>query len=283
LSSKESNVESNRRASFYEEASSGFPSFENQLKGSYEEDLLGTASWEVNGPNRRNSFEDKQGTPIKVRKSPNSRKPAPTKPQSLRRHKGRSSAEKLAPPRLIKTPFEQVREEASASTYQEQFRPASVLAARGKLRARPKIQSIQEVESSKPKLSLQSVTPATTATTRLDIDDKRRPAVWDSQYEQVFPSPTFRPRVASTRGTSRARSSPRGKSRHSSRERSSKEVSSKETQTRSSLINKLKSLMHVPKAHPVSISDELSGGSRYFGAASIFGAASESQESTGLF
>ena len=41
--------------------------------------------------------------------------------------------------------------------------------------------------------------------------------------------------------------------------------------------------MHVPKAHPVSISDELSGGSRYFGAASIFGAASESQESTGLF
>ena len=90
-------------------------------------------------------------------------------------------------------------------------------------------------------------------------------------------------RVASTRGTSRARSSPRGKSRHSSRERSSKEVSSKETQTRSSLINKLKSLMHVPKAHPVSISDELSGGSRYFGAASIFGAASESQESTGLF
>ena len=55
--------------------------------GSYEEDLLGTASWEVNGPNRRNSFEDKQGTPIKVRKSPNSRKPAPTKPQSLRRVK----------------------------------------------------------------------------------------------------------------------------------------------------------------------------------------------------
>ena len=53
--------------------------------GSYEEDLLGTASWEINGPNRRNSFEDKQGTPIKVRKSPNSRKPAPTKPQSLRR------------------------------------------------------------------------------------------------------------------------------------------------------------------------------------------------------
>ena len=41
--------------------------------------------------------------------------------------------------------------------------------------------------------------------------------------------------------------------------------------------------MHVPKAHPVSISDELSGGSRYFGAAGIFGAASESQESTGLF
>ena len=55
--------------------------------GSYEEDLLGTASWEINGPNRRNSFEDKQGTPIKVRKSPNSRKPAPTKPQSLRRVK----------------------------------------------------------------------------------------------------------------------------------------------------------------------------------------------------
>ena len=41
--------------------------------------------------------------------------------------------------------------------------------------------------------------------------------------------------------------------------------------------------MQVPKAHPVSISDELSGGSRFFGAAGIFGAASESQESTGLF
>ena len=67
-----------------------------------------------------------------------------------------------------------------------------MLAARGKLRARPKIQSIQDVEPSKPKLS-QSVTPSTTATTRLDIDNKLRPAVWDSQY-QVYPSPTFRPR-----------------------------------------------------------------------------------------
>ena len=107
--------------------------------------------------------------------------------------KERASAEKKTPQRLIKSPFEQLNsEEASASSYQEQFRPASVLAARGKLRARPKLQSIQEIEPSKPKVS-QSATPTTTTATKLDIDNKVRPAVWDSQY-QVFPSPTFRPR-----------------------------------------------------------------------------------------
>ena len=82
-------------------------------------------------------------------------------------------------------------------------------------------------------------------------------------------------RVASTRGTVRARSTLRGKSRQIS-----VKDSSKETKARSTLLSKLKTLMHVPKAHAVSISDELSGGSRYFG---VFGAASESQESTGLF
>ena len=86
-------------------------------------------------------------------------------------------------------------------------------------------------------------------------------------------------RVASTRGTVRARNTLRGKSRQISAK-----DSSKNTKSRSTLLSKLQTLMHVPKAaHPVSISDELSGGSRYFGAASIFGAASESQESTGLF
>ena len=107
--------------------------------------------------------------------------------------KERSSVEENTPQRLIKTPFEQVSsEEASASSYQEKFKPASVLAARGKLRARPKLQSIQEVETSKPKVS-KSANPTTTSATKLDIDNKVRPAVWDSQY-QSFSSPTFRPR-----------------------------------------------------------------------------------------
>ena len=83
-------------------------------------------------------------------------------------------------------------EEASASSYQDQFKPASVLAARGKLRARPKLQSIQEVETSKPKVS-RSSNPSTTTATKLDIDNKVRPAVWDSQYQNLE-SPTFRPR-----------------------------------------------------------------------------------------
>ena len=87
-------------------------------------------------------------------------------------------------------------------------------------------------------------------------------------------------RVSSTRGTVRSRSTARGKARQIVKSDSSKEAP---TKSRSSLLSKLKNLMQVPKAHPVSISDELSGGSRYFGAASIFGAASESQESTGLF
>ena len=87
-------------------------------------------------------------------------------------------------------------------------------------------------------------------------------------------------RVGSTRGTIRTRSTARGKARQIAKKDSSKETT---TNSRSSLLSKLKNLMHVPKAHPVSISDELSGGSRYFGAAGIFGAASESQESTGLF
>ena len=88
-------------------------------------------------------------------------------------------------------------------------------------------------------------------------------------------------RVSSTRGTVRSRSTARGKARQIVKKNdSSKEATSK---SRSSLLSKLKNLMQVPKAHPVSISDELSGGSRYFGAAGIFGAASESQESTGLF
>ena len=87
-------------------------------------------------------------------------------------------------------------------------------------------------------------------------------------------------RVSSTRGTVRSRSTARGKARQIVKSDSSKEAP---TKSRTSLLSKLKNLMQVPKAHPVSISDELSGGSRYFGAAGIFGAASESQESTGLF
>ena len=54
--------------------------------GSYEEDLLPAASQEIIGSNRRNSFEEKQGTPIKIRKiNPTSRKPASKKPQQIRR------------------------------------------------------------------------------------------------------------------------------------------------------------------------------------------------------
>jgi hypothetical protein len=47
-----------------------------------------SASSEVVGNNRRNSFDEKQGTPIKIRRitSP-SRKPPPKKPQQLRRVK----------------------------------------------------------------------------------------------------------------------------------------------------------------------------------------------------
>ena len=54
--------------------------------GSYEEDLMPAASQEIIGSNRRNSFEDKQGTPMKIRKiNPTSRKPSPKKPQQIRR------------------------------------------------------------------------------------------------------------------------------------------------------------------------------------------------------
>ena len=56
--------------------------------GSYEEDLITAASQEIIGSNRRNSFEEKQGTPIKIRKTnPTSRKPTPKKPQQIRRVK----------------------------------------------------------------------------------------------------------------------------------------------------------------------------------------------------
>ena len=56
------------------------------ILGSYEEDLLPAASQEIIGSNRRNSFEEKQGTPIKIRKiNPSARKPASKKPQQIRR------------------------------------------------------------------------------------------------------------------------------------------------------------------------------------------------------
>ena len=117
------------------------------------------------------------------------------KPSALQFTQRNKPTKAYSSQRLNKDPFEQVSEEASASTYQEEFRPASVLAAAGKLRARPKLQSIQDIQRSKPKFT-NSATPPSTATTKLDIDNKIRPAVWDSQY-QVFPSPTFRPRYLS--------------------------------------------------------------------------------------
>ena len=86
-------------------------------------------------------------------------------------------------------------------------------------------------------------------------------------------------RLASTKATTKPRAIPNVKAQQTP----SNELW-KDTKSHSTLISKLKTLMHLPKAHPVSISDELSGGSRgYFGAAGVFGAASEFQDSTGLF
>ena len=87
-------------------------------------------------------------------------------------------------------------------------------------------------------------------------------------------------RIASTKGPAKQRTTPRGQAQ----QLSSKELW-KDTKSRSTLLSKLKTLMHSPKAHPVSISDELSGGSRsFFGAkGGVFGSPSEFQDSTGLF
>ena len=87
-------------------------------------------------------------------------------------------------------------------------------------------------------------------------------------------------RLASTPGTTKPR-----QTEHGNAQKATSNAYWKDTKSHSSLLGKLKSLMHLPKTHPVSISDELSGGSkRYFGGGGgVFGSSSEFQEGTGLF